>query len=169
MANLLCATLGCQGAAAPSSPAARAAPRPHELVIDGVQLERWIEGQLRYSARAEQAVVDRKSGVVAATAVEVTARAPGGAERGRLRGRTLAAQLDGRAATLTEEVVFEDAEGRTLTATAAELIAAEDRVRAPGVVVFEGANFRATGRRLEADLKRGTIDVAGPLDARITP
>lgn len=170
-ANVLCGLLCCQGAActapAPAPVPLTDAPGPHELLLEGVQVERWVDGQLRLSSHAERAAVDRRGGTVRATGVELTARGPDGVERGRVSGRTLTGDLKGEVAVLTGDVTLRDTTGRTLTATQASYTGRDQRVRAPGRVRLEGANFWAEGRGLDADLETGTIDVAGPLQGRV--
>ncbi len=172
--NVLCVAVCCQGVVAcggpsPAPPVLRDAPGPHELVVEGVQVERWVEGRLRLSARAELAALDRRGGTVRGQQVTLVARDREGADLGRVRGQTLAADLAGNRAELSGDVVLEDRTGRTVTATAAVYTASDQHVRAPGRVRMEGANFWAEGRALSADLEAGTIEVGGPLRSEVVP
>lgn len=174
-ANVLCVALGCQGIVACGAPPAgpppvlRDAPGPHELVVEGVQVERWVEGRLRLSARADRAALDRRGGTVRGRQVTLVARDPDGLELGHVSGRELVADLAGARVELTGDVVLEDRTGRTITATSAVYTSADQRVRAPGRVRMEGANFWAEGRALTADLEAGTVDVGGPLTSQVRP
>lgn len=171
--NVLWLVVCCQGAAcsAPPVPSVRAeAPAgPHELVVEGVRVERWVDGRLRLSAEAARARADRRRGVLSAEGVALTARDEHEVPLGYLSSHSLAADLAGARVELHGDVVLEDTHGRTLTATHAVYTAGDQRVVAPGRVQVEGANFRAAGRRLRADLEPGTIEVAGPLSARVFP
>lgn len=132
-------------------------------------MERWIEGRLRLSAEAARARADRRRGALSAEGVALTARDAEEAPLGYLSSHTLVADLAGARVELRGDVVLEDTHGRTLTATHAIYTADEQRVVAPGRVQVEGANFRAEGRHLRAELGPGTIEVDGPLRARVSP
>jgi hypothetical protein len=43
-------------------------------VVEGVRVERWVEGQLRLSAEAARARADRRRGVLSAEGVALVAR-----------------------------------------------------------------------------------------------
>ena len=159
--NVLWLVVCCQGAACSAPPAPSVRPEapagPHELVVEGVRVERWVEGQLRLSA------------VLSAEGVALVARDALGAPLGYLSSHALVADLAGAQVELRGDVVLEDTHGRTLTATHAIYTSGDQRVVAPGRVQVQGANFRADGRRLRADLGPGVVEVDGPLRARVQP
>ena len=163
--NVLWLVVCCHGAACSAPPAPSVRPEapagPHELVVEGVRVERWVEGQLRLSAEAARARADRRRGVLSAEGVAL------GAPLGYLSSHALLADLAGAQVELRGDVVLEDTHGRTLTATHAIYTSGDQRVVAPGRVQVQGANFRAEGRRLRADLGPGLVEVDGPLSARV--
>lgn len=169
--NVLWLVVCCQGAACSAPPAPSVRPEapagPHELVVEGVRVERWVEGQLRLSAEAARARADRRRGVLSAEGVALVARDELGAPLGYLSSHALLADLAGAQVELRGAVVLEDTHGRTLTATHAVYTSGDQRVVAPGRVQVQGANFRAEGRRLRADLGPGLVEVDGPLSARV--
>jgi len=166
----------CQGAlvaacapAPPAAPPAVPAPGAHELIVEGVRAERWIDGHPRLAAEARRGTLDRRAGQITAEDLVLVARDPSGAERGRLVARAAIADVRGQRAELDGQVTIVDPAGRTITATHATYLGATQIVEVPGPVAITGANFSARGPSMIVSLATETATVPGPVRGTVQP
>jgi len=132
---------------------------PHEFILDGITVERFVADKLESRARAARAVIDRRSGQIIAKQV-------------RIISKTVEAQSDQADGNLNKDLIrfrgnvrVADGSGRIIRTQSATYDAKNNRLNSKTTVRIEGANFHSVGQSLDADFKKNEIKVSGPVQA----
>lgn len=164
-------------------PRAVDAPSAQELRLENVSVLRWGQGGdslgsadvLQLSAHAARARLDRARREIRAEEVSVDAFSRGlsaesGPRRaGRLYAETATTDVDAARLVASGHVRIVDDFGRVLETSQVIYTPQDQRVVAPAPVVLRGANFELRAPRVELDLERRQLEIAGPTEAKVEP
>ena len=162
LAGMICQVLmACDKPSSKGTRTVLASPSPDQFVLKNVQLERFSEDEIAYRARAKRATVDRRSGQLVATEVEILQDTHTAVAR-QARGNFNQDRVD-----FSGQVEVTDQAGRLIKTDTASFYSKSSRLVSNSTVTIEGANFISVGQGLDANLTTQQVELKGPVKARL--
>lgn len=143
-------------------------PAEHQVLFEGVRIDRYEQDRLRYRALIRSARLDRESGHLAGETVAADSLDDDAQIDARVTAPRMLSDLRSRRVRLEDGVVITDRAGRTLRTETLDYDSAADRLETSAPVRIEGENFHATGGRLTGQPRAGQLEVEGPTTATVT-
>lgn len=144
-------------------------PAEHQVLFEGVRIERWEQDRLRYRARIRNARLDRDSGHVTGETVRADVLDEAAQVEARVTAPRMVSDLRSGRVSLESGVAVTDRDRRTLRTETLRYDSRADQLETSAPVEIEGENFRASGGRLSGQPRGGRLFVEGPSTATVTP